>query len=135
MSLEDVELVRRTVDHFLATGEPDWTAQHEEVEVHDHDIPDAGEYRGHAGVRRWLFEDWTAAWSEFSLEPQEYIDAGESVVVVFRLKATGRGSGVAVERLDAMVLKLRDGQIVRYDYYNNREQALQAAGLTADGRS
>jgi hypothetical protein len=28
-----------------------------------------------------------------------------------------------------MVCKLRDGRIVRIDYYNNREQALKAVGL------
>jgi hypothetical protein len=42
------------------------------------------------------------------LEPQEYIDADESVIAILRLKAIGRGSGVAVERLDAMVQKVRD---------------------------
>jgi ketosteroid isomerase-like protein len=133
MSRENVELVRAAMERFLATGEPDWSVHHVDVEVHDHDIPDAGEYRGHAGVRRWLFEDWTAAWSEFSLEPKEYIDAGERVVAVFRLKAIGRRSGVAVDRLDAIVVEMRDGMFVRYDYYNDRGQALQAAGLAGDG--
>jgi ketosteroid isomerase-like protein len=129
MSQEDVELVQEALERLLRTGEPAWDVIHEEVEVHDHDIPDASEYKGHACVRRWLFEDWAAAWSDFSLEPQEYIDMGESVVAIFRLKATGRGSGVRVERLDAMVQKVRAGKIVQVDYYNNREQTLKAVGL------
>src|ERR1017187_5551294 len=33
---------------------------HDEVEVRDHDIMDASDYRGHAGFGRWL-EDWDAA--------------------------------------------------------------------------
>ena len=110
------------------TGEPDWSTMHEEVEAHDHDILDAGEYRGHEGFRRWL-EDWSSAWSEFSMDPEEFIDAGDRVVFVFRMTAKGRGSGVEVERQDAMVFEVRDGMTVRVDYYNDRQQALEAVGL------
>jgi hypothetical protein len=63
MSQENVELVRKGFEHFLATGEPAWDTLHEQVEVYDHDIMDGRDYRGHADVRRWLFEDWAAAWS------------------------------------------------------------------------
>jgi ketosteroid isomerase-like protein len=90
---------------------------------------DAGEYRGAAGFRRWL-EDWGAPWSEFSLEPQEFLSAGDRVVAVFAMTAIGRASGVTVERQDAMVFAFRDGQIVRLDYFNNRAQALEQAGIT-----
>ena len=74
-------------------------------------------------------EDWATAWSEWSAEPEEYIDAGEKVIVVLRVKATGRGSGVGLERQDAIVYAMRDGMVVRMDYYNSKRQALEAAGL------
>ena len=81
-------------------------------------------------VRRWLFEDWASAWSDYSAEPEEFIDVDdERVIAVFRIKATGRSSGAEMERHDAMVYVVRDGQIVRIDYYNSKQQALQAAGL------
>ena len=129
MSRENVEIARRATEHFVATGEPAWDTLHEEVEAYDHDIMDGRDYRGHEGVRRWLFEDWASAWSEFSMEPEEFIDADDHVVVVFHVKATGRGSGVALERQDAMVLKMREGRTVRIDYYNSKQQALKAVGL------
>jgi ketosteroid isomerase-like protein len=129
VSEENVARVRESAEHLVATGEPMWVVLHEEVDVHDHDIPDAGEYRGHTGFARWL-EDWGSAWSDFSLEPEEYLDAGDSVVVVFLLRATGLGSGITVERRDAMVCKMRELKIVRVDYYNSREQAVEAVGLT-----
>ena len=69
------------------------------------------------------------AWSDWSLEPQEYIDAGDQVVVMVEMKATGRGSGVEIDREDALVYTLREGKHVRLDYFNNRQQALEAAGL------
>jgi ketosteroid isomerase-like protein len=122
-----VDLVRRGFEHFVATGEPAWDTLHEHVEVRDHDIMDGREYRGHADVRRWLFEDWASAWAEYSAEPEEYIDVDdEHVIAVFRIKATGRSSGVAIERQDAMVYVVRDQQITRLDYYNSRQQALEA---------
>ncbi|MEA2313344.1 MAG: hypothetical protein QOI03_36 [Solirubrobacteraceae bacterium] len=127
MSQQNVDLVRRGFEHFVATGEPAWDTLHEHVEVRDHDIMDGREYRGHADVRRWLFEDWASAWSEYTAEPEEFIDVDdEHVIAVFRIKATGRASGVAIERQDAMVYVVRDQQVTRLDYYNSKQQALEA---------
>ena len=128
MSAESVELVRSSLEHYLTTGEPAWETLHEDIEVHDHDVMDAGEYRGAAGFQRWL-EDWAEPWSEFSLEPEQYLDAGDQVVAVLRMTATGKASGVTVARQDAMVCTMRDGRMVRLDYYNNPAQALEQAGL------
>jgi ketosteroid isomerase-like protein len=128
MSRQNVELVQTVLAGFIATGAPSWDLLHEEVEVHDHDVMDAGEYLGHAGFASWL-ENWDAAWSDFNMEPEEFLDADERVVSVFRMTATGRGSGVEVERQDAIVWSVRSGKVVRLDYYNNREQALGTVGL------
>jgi ketosteroid isomerase-like protein len=128
MSQENVQLARVAFEHFRASGEPPLHLTAPEVEVRDHDIMDGEEYRGHEGVVRWL-SDWAMAWSQFTMEPVEFIDAGDRVVVVLRMKATGRSSGVSIDRLDAMVEQWRDGKIVRLDYYNDRAVALRAVGL------
>lgn len=125
-----MELIQQTFVVWGETGEPEWAIVDDEIEAHDHDILDAGEYRGRAGVERWL-ADWGSAWTEFSMEPEEFIDAGNQVIAVIRMKAKGRGSGVEVERQDAIIYELRDGKIVRLDYYNNRKQALEAVGLAS----
>jgi ketosteroid isomerase-like protein len=128
MSRENVEVMERGVRHFVKTGEPDLSTLHPEIEVHDHDIPDAGTYRGHRGYEKWL-ADWAAAWQNFSIEPEEYIDAGERVVLVIRLRATGRGSGLELDRQDGLVFTMRDGLAVRLDYYGSKGEALEAVGL------
>jgi ketosteroid isomerase-like protein len=128
MSAENVELMRAGQKQFAETGEPAWENLHPDVEVHDHDIPDAGSYRGHEGVVRWL-QQWGEAWESFELGPTEFIDAGDKVVGLFTLTATGKGSGVKLERNDAIVWTLRDGKIIELDYFNNRPDALAAAGL------
>jgi ketosteroid isomerase-like protein len=126
MTQENVTLVRRLLECFIA-GEVLWDALDEAIEIHDHDILDAGDYRGHAGVMRWV-EDWGAGLPVVSFDLQELIDAGDVVVAVILLKARGRDSSVDVERQDAIVYQLRNGRVTRFDYYNSRQQALEAAG-------
>lgn len=127
MSSGDVELVRVSVDGWVRTGDPQWHTITDDVRIVDHDLLDAGEYRGREGFERWM-SDWSAAWSRFRMVPQEFIDVGDGTVVVYaRMKATGRGSTVPVERDDALLYRVRDGLIAQLDYFNNRSEALAAA--------
>jgi uncharacterized protein len=129
MSRENVELLRRSAEHFERTGEPLWETMDPEIEIHDHDLPNAGPYRGHDGWRAWM-ANFAEAWESFAAAPEEYIDAGDDkVVVVLRVSARGKASGASVERLDGLVWTVRGGKTVRLDYYNSRAQALEAAGL------
>jgi ketosteroid isomerase-like protein len=130
MSQEDVELIQRFYQRYPETGEPPWDMLDEEHELYDHDGPDqTGRYLGHAGVRRWL-ADWDAAWAEWSFELEEFIDAGECVVAVLRMHTKGLGSGVELDRQDAVVYRCRKDKIIRTDYFNSKEQALEAVGLS-----
>ena len=128
MSQEKVETVRRGFEQFLATGEVPWDLFDESVEIHDHDTPDQTDYRGHEGYARWL-EEWGAAWADWSMQIERHIDAGDSVVTFFLMQTTGLGSGIEMTREDALVYRLRDGKIVRGDYYNDRSLALKTVGL------
>jgi ketosteroid isomerase-like protein len=130
MSQENVDRVRAAFEYFERTGTPDVDALSESVEVRDRDLLDAPEYNGVDGYLQWI-ENWASVFSEFSLEAQEFFDAGDTVVVVFRMIARGAGSGLNVEREDAMVVRMRDAKVSRIDYYNNRAEALDAAGLEA----
>jgi ketosteroid isomerase-like protein len=128
MSQENVELAQRVFGHLVTTGEVLWDTADPEIEIHDHDTPDQGDYRGYEGLTRWL-EDWGAAWATWSMEPDEFIDAGDTVVIFIRMRAKGRSSGIEIDRRDALVYEIRDALITRIDYYNDRTEALQAAGL------
>ena len=127
MSRENVELVQGLLARFIATGHPTWDSLDEEIEAYDHDVVDAGKYKGHAGFAKWL-ENWDVAWADYTITPEEFVDVGEHVVSVFQMKATGRGSGVQVERRDAIVWRMRDGKVARLDYYNDPGRALKAVG-------
>ena len=79
--------------------------------------------------RRWL-----GAWAEYTMEVDEYVEAGDSVVIFFRESGRGKGSGVRIEQSVAGVWTLRDGQVVRVTPYRDRSEALRAVGLEPDRR-
>jgi ketosteroid isomerase-like protein len=129
MSQENVELVRQAHERFAKTGEPMWEVIGGQVEVFDHDIPDASNpYRGVDGMVKWL-ADFAQSWERYEMEVERVVDAGERVVSLFRIRAVGAGSGVPVERGDAIVWTLQAGKLVRLDYFNDQQQALESVGL------
>ena len=66
-------------------------------------------------------------WSEFRLEPDEYIDAGERVVVRGVQRAVGPGG--ASESRYLHVFTLRGGKIVRAEYIADTAAAMGALGV------
>jgi len=130
VSQANVALMKRFYERFLTTGEIPWDMVDERVEVHDHDTPDQGAYLGRGGVERWL-QDWSEAWSNWEFEPEEFLDAGNAVIVVIRMHAKGPGSGVELDRQDAIVYRFNEDTSHRTDYYNSKQQALEAAGVSA----
>jgi ketosteroid isomerase-like protein len=129
MSAENVEVVR---GRFGAALEDDWESALEavdpDVEIHDFDIPDAGVYHGHEGLRAWV-ERWNDGWESWRMEDPKFRDTGDKVVALFRIVARGSHSGMEVQRDDAIVYQLRSGKIVRLEYFNDQRRALEAAGL------
>jgi len=116
-------------DSMAERGEIAWDLIDPEIVVVDHDIPDAGNYRGHEGFRKWLLEDWASAWESYSFEAEQLVDAGDIVVSAFTLIARGKGSGVETRRRNATVNTVKNGRITRVEYYTTEEEALAAAGL------
>ena len=98
------------------------------VTVWEEQFPTAGTYSGPAAHAEAMRE-WLAAWDEFSLEPEDFFDAGDSIVVPFVVHARGRESGVSVERRWAHVWTLRDGHVVRFEVHLDVASALRAVGL------
>jgi uncharacterized protein len=91
-------------------------------------------YRGHDGLRRY-FDSFYEVMEEVRFEPEEFIVAGEQVVVPMRLVARGRGTGIEAEQRLVQVCTLRDGKILRMDLYATREEALAATSRPGSGAS
>jgi uncharacterized protein len=88
---------------------------------------EADAFHGHDGVRSW-FAMVADAFSEFRVVPEEFHDLGDTAVAFVRIVGTGRGSGFPFEREIAQVFTVRDGKIVRYRWFEDRERALDWAG-------
>jgi ketosteroid isomerase-like protein len=90
--------------------------------------PDRPVMRGIEELRRFREE---GPWAELSFEPERFIDVDdERVLVLVGVHARGAGSGVPVELRNAHEFTIRDGILVRFKVYGNRDEALEAAGLT-----
>ena len=86
-------------------------------------------FRGPEGVEaatREFFEPW----ERYTLEAEEFIDAGDSVIVVSHGRGRSKRGGPDVEHGTAAVWTLRDGKVVRMIGYDDRADALEAAGLS-----
>jgi ketosteroid isomerase-like protein len=70
------------------------------------------------------------AWEEWRVETEEIIDlGGEDVLVLNREINRGRGSGIELVSHTAALIKVRDGKIVRFQGFLDRDEARRAAGL------
>lgn len=130
MSQENVETVQRALAALLRE---DWDAAVADlsptVEIRDHDIPDADVYRGPDGFLKWVAQ-WGESWETWTVEDVQVQAAGlDQAVALFRMVAKGLGSGVEVNRLDGVVYTFDDGMIIRVDYFNDQQRALEAVGL------
>ena len=133
MSQENVEIVRSVYESSLRS---DWDSMSELVD------PDF-EFRGTVGGLeegriargaqqfREVFENEDLdAWDERRFEPEDFIDAGDCVVVLQREYRRGKASGVELETETAVVFELRGGRVVRIQGYMDPVSALEAVGLS-----
>ena len=87
------------------------------------------------GTRRGLSEFTAAlaksmdAWEYWRAEPEELREVGDDVVAVVRYRTRGKGSGVEIEGRESALWKLRDGKVVRYEWFHGADDAFAAAGL------
>jgi ketosteroid isomerase-like protein len=65
-------------------------------------------------------------WSEFSVEPEEFIDGGDWVVVRGTQRASGENG--SFEAPFAHLIKIEDGKLVRGEFYSDSAKAKQALG-------
>jgi ketosteroid isomerase-like protein len=85
--------------------------------------------RGAEAIREtWLL--WTAELEDFKVEVEEWIDAGDAVIVRAHWHGRGKGSGASIDHHQFDLWKLRDGKVVQAILgFGTSEDALGAARL------
>jgi uncharacterized protein len=72
-------------------------------------------------------EEALEAFEDYRVEAEEFIDAGEAVVVSVRIAGRGRASGAELEMRLAHLWVLRNGKVIRGEVYRTTEEALEVA--------
>ncbi len=127
MSQENVEKVRRSFEAYRRgdyAGGSEWLAPDVTWE-NGQELP----ANGPAAVRE-MWKRWDSEWEELETFAEEFIDAGDHVVMAVRYRCRGRASGVEVTDRLFEVHTFRDGQCVRKLDFRERSEALDAAGLS-----
>jgi len=85
-------------------------------------------FEGIAGlVEGWL--DWLEPWDSYLLRFEDYLDAGDKVVIDATVKARSARFDVLVEHAPSSVWTLRDRRIVAVDFFLDRTEARRFAGV------
>jgi ketosteroid isomerase-like protein len=90
---------------------------------------ESGTRRGLAAFSRAV-EKVYEGWETWQMEPKQFKAVDDQVAVVVRYRAHGRGSGVEVEGRESALWTVRDGKVVRYAWFHEPADALDAAGLS-----
>ena len=131
MSQADVDTIRRGYADLNRRDVEAWLdAFHPDAEMYDlAGGPEAPARQGHEALREWV-EAVDGIWEDGRYEPEEFIDAGDFVVVAVRVRARRRDIRVPVDVPLFQVFEMRDGRIQRGRAYLDKAEALEAAGLS-----
>ena len=100
-----------------------------DIVYEDANLPDhIGEvYRGYDGLVRAAGR-WLEASDFISLELREIIGSGDNIVSIHHVVARSRHSGIENGAPLAYVWIFRNGKVVHWQSYRDRDEALDAAG-------
>jgi ketosteroid isomerase-like protein len=146
VSAENVQLATRIMDGLPladlgeAFGDPEriaaMGASLEPLVDPDLEVVAVGpEYTGEGTVHRGLtgylefWVDWLEPWESFRIEAEEYLDAGDKVVMLARQVGSTETGGVPVDSLGAAVMTFEAGRVTRIEFHLDRDRAMKAAGL------
>ena len=130
MSQENVDRIREGIeawnradlDGMLRAMAPDIRFEHRLAALE-------GSFVGIDGVRDWnagLFD----AFETWHIDCPDRRDLGDQVLALGTLRATGRESGVETEQPFTVVARFKDGLVIEFTDYGDKEQALRAVGLS-----
>jgi ketosteroid isomerase-like protein len=133
MSDENLEIIRRGWTAWLR-GDlealvSDWDPNVIWDTSHFHSWPE-GTYVGVEGIQKFLRE-WLEVWGEYEIEIEDVMPTQDGrVISLIAHHGQGGRSGIPMDLEMAQIATFRDGRIVRFDNYEDRAEALEAAGLS-----
>lgn len=138
MSQEKVDVVRAVYDRYR---KGDFKASAELLDPHailvlpkasdwGPETPGSGLYIGREEIAAYTRNSLLKPWAEFTMEAEEIIEAGDSVLVRVHQRGVGRTSGVPAEMGYFTLWSFRGPKVIRIESFRERAEALEAAGLS-----
>jgi ketosteroid isomerase-like protein len=124
MSHEDLGVVQRL---FLALQTDDFATALQLFDAEVEWSPTEGTYHGIEGVGA-SFIEWMEPWDEHRIEPEEFVESNDRVLVTIHLTARGGQSRMEIDQRFFQVYTVHDGKITRMVEYVDRVPALEALG-------
>jgi uncharacterized protein len=131
MSLENVDLIR-AIYAGLATGDVPAVVARMSPDIEWHEAEnfpyaDRSPYRGPEAILTGVFARFGEEWDGFAAVPDDYLDAGDAVVVLGRYRSTYKPTGRALDAQFAHVWRVEDGKAVAFQQYTD---TLQVGSVT-----
>jgi ketosteroid isomerase-like protein len=130
MSQQNVDLVGRSIDAYNRRDfETLERLNHPDVELDWSSSRglQAAIYHGWEEVKGF-YDNFLGTFENVKLEPERFIESGDSVVVPNAAQIKGR-DGIETIARSALVFELRGGRIARICLYQETGEALEAAGV------
>jgi ketosteroid isomerase-like protein len=129
VSDENVALIREWAE-AVNRKDADWMVRHAAPDVVWEPLRSGteGVFHGHEGLRAFI-RDTEESFESFEGSASEIRAFGDGFLVVGTIKVKGRESGIETEVPAAGIFNFRDGLLVRFKDYGDRQKALAAAGL------
>jgi ketosteroid isomerase-like protein len=93
------------------------------------EFPDSGTYLGLEEIGKYMRGQFLADLHDAEIAGEEFIEAGDSVVVAVNQEGTGPGSGVRVPLRYFQVWTFRGDAVIRIESIRERDDALAEVGL------
>lgn len=131
MSQADIEGLRAV---YEAVSRGDWDAAFQDARPDFELIPPdqnplAGTYRGRDAIRAFFAELW-AAFEEVTIEPGSFLELDDRILVSLLMRLRPSDSPASLEMQLTHLWTMRDGKPARCEVFLQREQALEAAGVS-----
>jgi ketosteroid isomerase-like protein len=85
-------------------------------------------YTGMDGLRE-SWRDWLAPWATYRVEVEEAIDCGDQVLMLVYDYGRREAGAPEVKSTNAAIWTIRDGKVVRAEFYADRSCARKDVGL------
>lgn len=90
---------------------------------------DGNPYRGPEAVLNGVFARCIGEWDGFSANPEEFLDAGDTVVVLGRYRGANKATGRELDAQLAHVWRVKEGKAAAFQQYTDTLQSARAAGV------